>query len=115
MSDALRFEWVRLRTLRSTYWLIFWGLLLSATVALLLALGTRHDPRTDQVVVDVTSGGGAGLPLPVLGVFMAVLGILAMGHEYRYGTIQPTLTALPRRITVLAAKAVVTANPDLLK
>ncbi|GAB3978713.1 hypothetical protein [Plantactinospora veratri] len=40
---------------------------------------------------------------------MAAVGILATGHEYRYGTIQPTLTTIPRRSTVLAAKLVVIA------
>ena len=44
MIDALRFEWVRIRTLRSTYWLIGLAVLLSAVVALTIALATRTDP-----------------------------------------------------------------------
>jgi ABC-type transport system involved in multi-copper enzyme maturation permease subunit len=40
-------------------------------------------------------------------VFAAVIGALTIGHEYRYGTNKATLTALPDRITVMAAKVVV--------
>jgi hypothetical protein len=50
MSDALRFEWVRLRTIRSTWWLIGCGLALNATIALLLALATRHDTPDARTV-----------------------------------------------------------------
>ena len=46
--------------------------------------------------------------MPVLAApFYAVMGCMAMGHEYRYGTNKATLTAIPDRIAVLAAKALV--------
>jgi ABC-2 type transport system permease protein len=112
MRDALRFEWVRLRTLRSTYWLIGSGLLLNAGVALLVAYATRRDPLGVAVVNDVVTGG-ASLPLPLLAVFLAVVGIFATGHEYRYGTIQPTLTTVPQRTRLLAAKVLVVAGAAL--
>ena len=41
---------------------------------------------------------------------MALIGVLAAGHEYRYGTIIPTLTAMPRRSALLAAKVLVVAT-----
>jgi hypothetical protein len=68
------------------------------------ARAARHDDVGAALI-----GGGAGLPVPFAAVFLAVVGILATGHEYRYGTIQPTLTTLPRRSTVLAAKVAVLA------
>ena len=55
------------------------------------------------------TAGGADLPFPVLGMVIAVIGILATGHEYRYRTIYPTLTALPRRSVVLGAKVLTVA------
>lgn len=109
MRDALRFEWVRLRTLRSTYWLIGSALLANAALAALIALATRRNPADPAAVDAVVTGGGASSPLPVLAVLMAVLGIFATGHEYRYGTIQPTLTAVPQRTRLLAAKVTVVA------
>ncbi|RKR91103.1 ABC-2 family transporter [Micromonospora pisi] len=109
MSDALRFEWVRLRTLRSTYWLIASALVLNATAAFLVAFVTRDDPLDNDIVGTAITSGGANPPVPLAAVFIAVIGILATGHEYRYGTIQPTLTAIPRRSTVLVAKIIVVA------
>lgn len=107
MSDALRFEWVRIRTIRSTYWLIASALLVNLTGAFAVAVTT--DPLTHEIVGAAVTGGGADLPVPFAAVFLAVVGILATGHEYRYGTIRPTLTTVPRRSTVLAAKIAVLA------
>ncbi|MEN3609108.1 ABC transporter permease [Plantactinospora sp. ZYX-F-223] len=109
MIDALRFEWVRLRTIHSTYWLVGLALLVNAAVALLVNLATRNNPLDTDIVGATVTGGGTASPLPLLAVFMAAVGILATGHEYRYGTIQPTLTTIPRRTTVLTAKLAVVA------
>ncbi|MEV0716608.1 hypothetical protein [Asanoa sp. NPDC050611] len=106
MTDALRFEWVRLRTLRSTYWLIGFALVLNAVIALMIAWLEPDDPPRDLVVAAVT-GGGSNLPVPMAVVLLAALGVLASGHEYRYGTIQPTLTAVPQRIRLFTAKVLV--------
>ena len=38
---------------------------------------------------------------------VAILAVLAISGEYSTGMIRTTLTAMPRRITVLAAKAAV--------
>ncbi|MGH9251028.1 MAG: ABC transporter permease [Acidimicrobiales bacterium] len=108
MSDALRFEWMRIRTLRSTYWLIGLALVLSAVVALIFGLATRADPL-DVVTIGraLTAGGDFGVPFPA--IFMAIVGIFATGHEYRHNTIQPTLTAIPQRSRLLGAKVIVVA------
>ncbi|MEV4538561.1 hypothetical protein AB0J82_32755 [Asanoa sp. NPDC049518] len=105
MGDALRFEWVRLRTLRSTYWLIGSALVLNVAIALLVA-SLAADPTVDVVAAAVT-GGGANAPVPMAVVLLAVVGVFASGHEYRYGTIQPTLTTVPLRGLLFAAKVLV--------
>jgi ABC-2 type transport system permease protein len=110
MNDALRFEWVRLRTIRSTWWLLGCGLALNFAAATLLALATRHQPLDPRIVAAVVTAGGASLPVPLLAVFLSVIGIFATGQEYRFNTIQPTLTALPRRGALLAAKVLVTVG-----
>ncbi|WP_309111626.1 hypothetical protein [Saccharothrix sp.] len=111
MSDALRFEWVRIRTLRSTYWLIASALLLNLVGAVAVALTTP--PLNHEIVGAALTGGGADLPVPFAAVFLATMGILATGHEYRYGTIQPTLTTVPRRSALFAAKLTVLAATAL--
>lgn len=106
MRNALRYEWMRLRTLRSTWWLTGLSLLVAGLLGL-PALGLKGSP-TVQDYGDVVTGGGGGAVF-LVSILLSMIGIFAIGHEYRYGTIRPTLSALPRRSNVLAAKVVVVA------
>ncbi|WP_166345478.1 ABC transporter permease subunit [Phytoactinopolyspora limicola] len=112
MIDALRFETTRIRTLRSTYWLIGLGLLLTAGVALIITLATIDEPLDDNLVRDTLTGGGEFATF--IPIFMAIIGIFAAGHEYRHGTIQPTLLAIPQRTTILTAKVTIVMVTALL-
>lgn len=110
MTDALRFEWVRIRTLRSTYWLIGLGILLSGGVALIIAIATRSDADPlDVVTVGNVLTGGGSFALPFIPIVLTIIGLFATGHEYRHGTIQPTLMAIPQRSRLLIAKILVVA------
>ncbi|SEF15440.1 ABC transporter permease [Jiangella alba] len=104
MSSALRFEWVRLRTLRSTYWLSGIGVLITAGVAFIIAYATRNDPLDDDITAQVLTGGAEFATF--IPVFMSIIGVFSTGHEYRHGTIQPTLTAIPQRSRLLLAKII---------
>ena len=105
MSDALRYEWVRLKTLRSTYWLT--GLALLASGALgLTALGA-DDPFTAQDYAYGLVGGPVALFVLLMSVLLGMIGVFSLGHEYRYQTIRPTLGAIPRRSTLMSAKVLV--------
>ena len=44
---------------------------------------------------------------------IAIAGVLAVSSEYSTGMIRVTLTAMPRRATVLAAKAAILTGPVL--
>jgi len=103
----LRYELVRLRTLRSTYWLVGLGLVLNAALAGIIAYATR-DLTEPGVVAAFMTSGSAFSPLPFLAVLVGLLGAFAFGHEYRHRTITATLTATPRRSLVVAAKVLVT-------
>lgn len=105
MTDALRFESTRIRTLRSTYWLIGLGLLITAGVGFIIAFATRNDTRDAELVATVLTGGGDFATF--IPTFIAIIGIFATGHEYRHGTIQPTLTTIPQRSRLLSAKIIV--------
>jgi ABC-type transport system involved in multi-copper enzyme maturation permease subunit len=109
--DAFRYEIVRLRTIRSTYWLIGIALGLQLSVSLLIAWAMPSGPQNDSdrnFALLATIGGAAGFPLFIAYV-LGLLGVFSMGHEYRHGMIRATLTALRSRVAVLAAKVVVTA------
>lgn len=99
IAQAVRMEWIKLRSLRSTWWTL--AVTVAATVGIGLAVGRTSRDAT----VDLTNNALAGA---VPGVLLAgVLGVLTMTGEYSSGTIRATLAVIPRRPLVLAAKAVV--------
>ena len=104
MINALRYEGVRLRTVASTYGALLVGVALCGLVALGFGLETRGIDLAPAEATFMITAGGADLPFPILGMVIAVIGVLSTGHEYRYRTIYPTLTVLPRRSVLLAAK-----------
>jgi ABC-2 type transport system permease protein len=103
-AHAVRMEWVKLRSLRSTFWLL--GFLAFAMVAIGVGVTTgyrTHLPRPGaaQMVND-------GLIGVVIGqLLMGFLGVVTMTGEYSSGMIRATLAAVPDRRLVLAAKTVV--------
>lgn len=116
LTDAVRYELVRLRTLRSTWWLSALAIVLTVALATLVSLAIRSSTTInengevtpqlllqDELVFILTAGAGT-IPIPFAAVFMAMIGIFAFGHEYRHGTVRSTLATLPRRDAVVAAK-----------
>jgi len=97
--QAARMEWIKLRTLRSTWWTL--GITAAGSVAIGAAVGLG----TKNAAGDLTNNALAGM---VPGLLLAgVLGVLTMTSEYTSGMIRATLAAIPRRPAVLAAKAAV--------
>lgn len=112
MIGALNYEWLRIRTIASSYWMSGLAIALSAAVTLVMALAVStnnvDDIAPSEVTTWVLTSGASWAITPVLGaVFYAVIGAMAMGHEYRYGTNKATLSALPDRIMVVLAKLLV--------
>lgn len=62
-------------------------------------------PEAERVMFDSTAISLAGLAFGQLAA--AVLGVLIIASEYSTGAIRSTLVAVPRRLRLLAAKAVV--------
>lgn len=101
-------EWIKFRTLRSS-----WIVLLAAVVAM-VAIGALIGYNTG-----VHWGGGLDpedrvASAPLQGLYLAqlligVLGVLFVSGEYTTGMIRSTLAAVPTRLPVLGAKAVVFA------
>ena len=96
-QHVVRMEWIKLRSLRSTWW----TLALSAVGA--VAIGVAVGLNTTNGAEDLTNNALAGL-LPAL-LLSGVLGALLMTSEYSSGMIRSTLAASPRRPLLLAAKA----------
>jgi len=96
---AARMEWVKLRSLRSTWWT------LAVTVAGAAAIGVAVGANTEDAAADLTNNVLAGIAVGLL--LTGVLGVLTITGEYGSGTIRSTLAAVPNRPLVLAAKAAV--------
>ncbi|GGX36321.1 ABC transporter permease [Streptomyces lomondensis] len=95
--------------MRSTWWLIELSAVAQGLLAFLLTVGGKD--REGQLAGDAAAlalSGGTGM-IPLIFVFMGLIGVFATGHEYRYGTIRAALTAVPRRGHLWAAKALVVA------
>jgi len=115
MRTAIAYEWRRITTVRSTYWFSGMAVLFSGAIAYFIALGFgQSDFSSDgiqnflQASTLVITAGGSILFVPVLSApFCGVLGAMSFGHEYRYGTIKQTLTAIPDRVVLFFAKLLV--------
>lgn len=109
LGTAISSEWIKVRSLRSTWWTLF------ATVVFVAGLGTlfsavhAHQYNNGNIdfdlIRDPTQVSLRGIFLGQLA--MGVLGVLVISGEYTTGMIRASLTALPRRWPVLAAKAAV--------
>jgi ABC-2 type transport system permease protein len=95
-------EWTKIRTVRSTMWTLIVMVVLILGMALLL--GATVNPPADEDYIAISLIG-----VMIAQIAAATLGVLAISAEYTTGMIRTTLTAYPRRIQVLVAKALVFA------
>ncbi|TRW46052.1 ABC transporter permease subunit [Georgenia yuyongxinii] len=106
---VLRGEWIKLLSLRSTWWTLGLTIVLMTLFAFGLGMSLdlmAEDPATAPAL-DVIHGAeivASGYQLGMLSI--AVLGALLITGEYSTGMIRSTLAAVPTRVPVLAAKAI---------
>lgn len=102
---AMRSEWIKLRTVALTWVLATITIALPLLVSLLTAFFQADDFGYDSVrMIDNIVG-----PLTLTALLHAVLAATTVTTEFGFNTIRPTFVAIPRRGTVVAAKAVVGA------
>jgi ABC-2 type transport system permease protein len=110
---VIRSEWIKLRSLRSTWYSLL------ATVVIITGLGTLFSAlRAHRFTQDIGPGGRVfgfdATQVSLRGVFLAqlaigVLGVLVITGEYSTGMIRSSIAAVPHRQPVLIAKALVFA------
>jgi ABC-2 type transport system permease protein len=108
-GQALHAEWTKLRTVQDTGWLLVAAVGLTLAVSAVAIAGAGHSSGGTRVDTTRLSLTGVYLGQAIV----AVIAVLAVGSEYSTGTIRATLTALPRRPAVLAAKAVIVGGITL--
>ena len=106
---VMRAEWIKLLSLRSTWW----SLGLTVAVMTLFALGQAtsldfiaQDPETAPTLGAIHGAEIISRGYQLGMITIAVLGALLITGEYSTGMIRSTLAAVPTRLPVLAAKAI---------
>ncbi|MBV9094120.1 MAG: ABC transporter permease subunit [Streptosporangiaceae bacterium] len=116
----LQAEWTKIRSVQSTVWSLLAFVVVAVGFSTLIATVISHDwnapgnhPNHAELLADPTAViFGAGLGLGQLAI--CVLGVIVITSEYSSGTIRASLLAVPKRIPMLAAKALVFAAIDLV-
>lgn len=103
-GEALHAEWTKLRTARFNWWLLAGAVLVTVGVSAVGDAVVTCTPHIASCQQDTTqlSLSGIGFGGQIL---VVVLAVLAISDEYETGMIRTTLTAMPRRTIVFAAKA----------
>ena len=112
-SNVLRSEFTKLRSVRSTYWTLLVALVLTIGLAAITAVVVPGHLHLD----DRATFNGARLSLGGVNlaqIAIGVLGVLVITSEYGTGMIRATLSAVPQRKMLLAAKGVVFAVTALI-
>jgi hypothetical protein len=107
-------EWLKLRSVRSTWWtlLVFAAGMIGLAVLVMIHQRWATMSAADRSSFDPTNDSYAGLAIGQLA--LGVLGVLAVTSEFSSGMIRATFAAVPRRPLVLAAKAAIVAAVALV-
>lgn len=109
-GSVLASEWIKFTTLRSTWILLAVTVVLTAGLPILFAsvFGALPPQRRAEMV----QGGMSGIVFNGLSLAQLIIGVLAvlfLSSEYGTGMIRSTMTAVPTRLPVLGAKALIIA------
>ncbi|RAG82300.1 ABC transporter permease [Streptacidiphilus pinicola] len=108
MFPALLSEWIKVKTVRSTFITLLLTFVvtvgLGALVSALFAANFNHTSAADRATFDATSVSFSGIGLGQLALI--VFSVLVVTSEYSSGMIRATLAAVPQRLTLLLAKVV---------
>jgi hypothetical protein len=107
-------EWLKLRSVRSTWWtvLVFAAGMIGLAVLVMIHQHWATMSAANRASFDPTNDSYAGLAIGQLA--LGVLGVLAVTSEFSSGMIRATFAAAPRRPLVLAAKAAIVAAVTLV-
>jgi ABC-2 type transport system permease protein len=111
LRGVIQSEWIKLRSLRSTVFSLL------AAIVIIVGLGTLFSAlRAHQFTHNLGRGarffGFDATQISLRGIFLAqlaigVLGVLVITGEYGTGMIRSSMAAVPHRVPVLMAKALV--------
>lgn len=107
---VLRAEWLKMLSLRSTWWALgaTTALVTLAAFAVGMSLdGLAADPGTAPMLTEMDGATVIAGGYQIGMITIAVLGALAITGEYSTGLVRSTFTAVPTRLPALVAKGLV--------
>lgn len=108
-GNVIGSEWTKIVTVKSTFWTLLAGIIVTIGLSALLALAfvSSYDQMKpeDRAQFDPAAFGLVGINFGM--VAFGVLGVMVITAEYTTGMIRTALTAMPRRLEYLGAKALV--------
>jgi ABC-type transport system involved in multi-copper enzyme maturation permease subunit len=110
MITSIKAEFRKVLTIRSTYMIMLFCLIMIGLFAF-YGQGLKFE---GQVVPPTYLQQQIGDAVNALALFIALVGVLLMTHEYRYNTIMYTLTASNSRNKTLLAKIITTSIVSLV-
>jgi len=116
LGGTLRSEFTKLRSVRSTYWTIAALFIVSvgfAAIAGAAITSNLHGNPQNEAGLDATQATLGGF-FELGQLVIAVLGAMVITSEYSTGMIRTSLTAMPRRGVVYAAKLIVFGTVTLI-
>jgi ABC-2 type transport system permease protein len=102
-------EWIKFRSIRSTWWCFAILVVLTVGFTLLLSASLSVDPAPTGDSAQALSVQAVTISTTFGALVVSVLGVLIISGEYGTGMIRSTLTAVPKRTPALLAKALVFA------
>jgi ABC-2 type transport system permease protein len=110
-ARVIKSEWIKLRSLRSTIFSLLAAVAFTIGLGVLISAIRAHNINQNG---GFRGFGGDPTLISLRGIYLAqlpvaVLGVLMITGEYSTGMIRATLSAVPRRLPVLWAKALVFA------
>ncbi|MDF3288382.1 ABC transporter permease [Streptomyces silvisoli] len=116
LGRVLNSEWIKFRSLRSTYLTLLIAVAAMIGIALLACWAAanrwNHLPMAERAAFDAAGRSIDGYVFAQLAI--GVLGVLVITGEYSTGMIRATLSAVPKRLPVLWAKMAVFGGVTLV-
>lgn len=110
LDAAIRYERVRLRSLRGALVVTVLGLACSTAIGVGFAWEPGTGPAAPGLVVNAITGVAEVFGIPPLALLCALVAAHAVLDEFRHGTATTTFVLFPRRGVALAAKLLVTGT-----
>ena len=105
MLAAIKSEFRKLLTVRTTYFMILMAFLLTSGLIAFWIFGyqdvSKADTNANALLESVYNA------VSIMGIFVSLITIMLVGHEYRYNTIMYSLTSVNRRSKLFFAKYLV--------